>query len=86
MSKKSLPNQQRTLNEPPSELRCKNLVTKHRLSIQIGAKREKNAMCVHILTVRIPPLVVGYLFSPIDVMRKDNRIYIFLTVLIPVPP
>ena len=57
------PNQQRTLNMLPSELRCRNFVNKHRLSIQVGAKRAKTCMqCVHIPTEPpfcIPPLVVG---------------------------
>ena len=35
------PNQQRTLNKPPTELRRGNFVNKHRLGIQIGAKRAK---------------------------------------------
>ncbi len=35
------PNQQRTLNKLPTELRCRIFFTKHRLSMQIGAKRAK---------------------------------------------
>ncbi len=55
---------QRTLNKLPPELRCRNFVNKHRLSIQIGAKRAKTRMqCVCITTVHttlcIPRLVVG---------------------------
>ncbi len=44
-----IPNQQRTFDEFPTELRCGNVVNKHRLSIQIGAKRAKNvyAMCTY---------------------------------------
>ena len=44
-----LPNHQRTLNKLPTELRCQNFVTKHRLSIQIGTKHAKNvyAMCTY---------------------------------------
>ena len=45
------PNQQRTLNKLPSELRCRDFVYKHRLSIQIDARRAKTFMqCVHIQT------------------------------------
>ncbi len=36
------PNQQRTLNKPLTELRCRNFVDKHRLSMQIGAQMCKN--------------------------------------------
>ena len=36
------PNQQRTLNKLPTELRCKDFVTKHRLNIQTSAKMCKN--------------------------------------------
>ncbi len=58
-----MPNQQRTLNKLPPELRCRNLVNKHRLSIQVGAERAKTCMQrVYILTELpfcIPPLVVG---------------------------
>ncbi len=39
-----LPNQQLTLDKLPTELRCRNYVTKHRLSIQIGAKRAKTCV------------------------------------------
>ncbi len=40
---KSLPNQQqRTLNELPTELRCRNFDYKHRLSIQIDVQTCKN--------------------------------------------
>ncbi len=60
------PNQQRTLNKVLSELRCRNFVNNHRLSIQISAKRAKMCMqCVHVpteLIFCIPPLVVGYVF------------------------
>ena len=45
------PNQQRNLNKLPPELRCRNFVTKHRLSVQIGTKSAKMCMkCVHIPT------------------------------------
>ncbi len=44
--KKTQPNQQRTLNNLPNELRCRNFVTKHQLSIlQIGTKRAKTCTC-----------------------------------------
>ena len=48
----SLPNQQRTLNKLPTELRCRSFVNKHQLSTQIGAKRAKKTcmLCVHIPT------------------------------------
>ncbi len=36
------PDQQRTLSKLPTELRCRNLVNKHRLSMQIGMKACKN--------------------------------------------
>ena len=36
-----MPNQQRALNKLPTGLRCRNFVSKHRLSIQIGAKRAR---------------------------------------------
>ena len=61
--KKSAPNQQRNFNKLLTELRCKNFVNKHRLSIQIVTKRAKTCMqCVHIpteLPFCTPPLVVG---------------------------
>ncbi len=43
------PNQQRTLNKLPTELRCRSFANKHRLSIQIGAKCAKNmhATCIY---------------------------------------
>ncbi len=47
---KTLPNQQRTLHKLPTELRCRNFVTKHRLSIQICAKRAKNVCATCICT------------------------------------
>ena len=48
----TIPNQQRTLNKPPTELQCKNFFeNKYRLSMQIGAKRAKTCMqCVPIPT------------------------------------
>ena len=39
------PNQQCILNKRPTELRCRNFVNKHRVSIQIGAKRAKARVC-----------------------------------------
>ncbi len=39
------PNQQRTLSKLLTELRRRNFVNKHRLSIQIGAKRAKKRVC-----------------------------------------
>ncbi len=44
-----MPNQQRTLNKPPPELRCRNFINNHRLSTQIGTKRAKNvsATCTY---------------------------------------
>ena len=47
-SKKNLrlPNQQCTLNKLPTELRCRNLVNKNRLSIQIGRQRCKNVCAI----------------------------------------
>ena len=55
---------QRTFSKLPTELLCRNVFTKHRLSIQISAKRAKKTcmQCVHIpaeLPFCIPPLVVG---------------------------
>ncbi len=38
------PNQQGTLNKLPSELRRRDFVSKHRLSIQVGVEREKTCM------------------------------------------
>ncbi len=59
-----LPNQQRTLNKLPTELRCRNFVIRHRMTIQIGAKRAKTCMqCVHIpteLPFWKPLFVVGW--------------------------
>ena len=43
-----LPNRQRTLNKLPTELRCRNFVNKHRLRMQIGAKRAKMCKNVYI--------------------------------------
>ncbi len=58
-----LPSQQRTLNKLPPELRCRNFVNNHQLSIQIGAKRAKTwRRCVRIpteLPFCIPQLPVG---------------------------
>ncbi len=60
---KNPPNQQRTV-----KLRRRNFVTKHQLSIQIGAKRAKTCMqCVYTcmpteLSFCISPLVVGQTF------------------------
>ncbi len=58
-----VPNQQRTLNKLPTELGCRNLVHKHRLSTQIGAKRAttclQRAYILKELPFCIPPLVVG---------------------------
>ncbi len=60
---KKHPNQQRTLNKLPTELRCRNFANKHRLSVQIGTKRAKT--CVqHVyipteLPFCMPPLLVG---------------------------
>ena len=44
-----LPNRRCTLNKLPPELRGRNFVTKHRLSMQIGVKRAKNvyATCAY---------------------------------------
>ncbi len=58
------PNQQRTLNRLPPELRCKNYVIKHRPSVQVGSQTCKDA---YMQSVRIPtelpfctpPLLVG---------------------------
>ncbi len=59
------PNQQRTLNELLTEIRCKNFVDKHQPSIHIGTKRAKTCMqCVYIpteLPFCMPPLAVGLL-------------------------
>ena len=67
-----LPNQQRTLDKLPTELRCRNFVAKHRLSMEIGAKRAKACMqCVHIptgLSFCTPPLVVGCEMASTDAM------------------
>ena len=43
----AVPNQQRTLNKLPPELRCRNFVTKHRLSMQIGTKGVWNVYMFH---------------------------------------
>ncbi len=40
-----VPNQQHTLNKLPAELRCRNCINKHQLSMQVGAKRAKNCAC-----------------------------------------
>ena len=59
----SQPNQRRILNKLPTELRHRNFVNKHRLSMQIGANGAKLSMQrLHILTELpfcTPPLVVG---------------------------
>ncbi len=47
-----IPNQQRTLNKLPPELRCRKFVNMHRLSMEIGTKRAKKP-CMQ--RVRIPP-------------------------------
>ncbi len=55
-----LPNQQRSLNKLPTELRCRNFGNKCHMSIQVGTRR---VHAVHILTELpfcVPPLVVGY--------------------------
>ena len=60
------PNQQRTLNRLPTELRCGDFVTKHQLSMQVGARRAKTCtQCVRIpteLQLCMPPLVAGKQF------------------------
>ena len=58
------PSQQRTLNTLLTELRCRNFVNKHRLSIQIGAKRAKTwyAVSTYFNGACIPQLVVGHPF------------------------
>ncbi len=65
--RESPPNQQHTLNKLPTEFRHRNFVNKHRLSIQISAKRAITCMqCVHIpteLPFCMPPLLVGDPFS-----------------------
>ncbi len=57
------PNQQHILNKLPTDLRCRNFVNNHRLSMQIGAKYAKTCMQrVQIpteLPFCIPSLVVG---------------------------
>ncbi len=71
-----MPNQQRTVNKIPTELRCRNFVNKRRLSIQIGAKHAETYMqCVCIpteLPFCIPQLVVGWYcqYSPRSRRRK----------------
>ena len=39
------PNQQRTLNKPPPELRCKIFATKHRLSMRVGRPNVQERAC-----------------------------------------
>ena len=39
------PNQQRTLNKLPPELRRRNFVAKHRLSMQVGAQTCEKRVC-----------------------------------------
>ena len=74
-----LPNQQRTHNKLTTKLRCRNFVTQHRLSLQIGAKCAKTCMeCVvqYIptqLLFWIPPLVVGSVVSPRHFEAKNCR-------------
>ena len=41
----SAPNRQRTLNRLPPELRCRNLVTKHRVSTQVAAPNMRKRAC-----------------------------------------
>ena len=57
------PNKQCTLNKPPTELRSRYFVTKHQLSILVGAKCAKTCMQrLHIPTELpscMPPLVAG---------------------------
>ncbi len=43
------PNQQRTLSKLPTELRCRNFVNKHQLSIQGSTKRAKT--CLHCVCI-----------------------------------
>ncbi len=64
--KKSKPNQQRTLDRHPTELRRRKFFNEHPLSLQIGAKRAKKVCvtCIYIfwtelLPFRVPQLVVG---------------------------
>ncbi len=65
ISKYSYPTKGRALSKLPTEQRCRNFVNKHRLSVQIGAKRTKNVyicQCAHFpteLPFCIPPLLVG---------------------------
>ncbi len=84
------PNQQRTLNRLPTDLRCRNFVTKHRLSIKIGARRVKTCMqCVRIPT-ELPfcmPAVVVKLRASINCklgpLLKKKKSYPSWTVLVP---
>ncbi len=60
----NLPNQQRTLNKLPTELRRRNFVDEHRLSMQNWCPNmQKRACTVHVLQLSfhfcIPPLLVG---------------------------
>ncbi len=63
------------LNKLPTEFRRRNFVDKHRLSVQIGAKRAKSCIqCVCIpteLPFCIPPLVVGCPFSSMDFFSRE---------------
>ena len=60
-----VPNQQLTLNKPPTELRCKKFANKHRPSMQIRRQRCKRRVR-NVCTFRpsfhfcMPPLVVGW--------------------------
>ncbi len=62
------PNQQQTLSKLLTELRGRNFVTKHRLSIQVGAKRAKNVygMCKYSDWASILHATVGGWVEQID--------------------
>ncbi len=54
------PNQQRTLNKLPTDPRCRNFVTKRRLSIQVGVKCAKKHVCnVYVFQLSILHITVG---------------------------
>ncbi len=81
--KKHLPNQQRTLNKLPTELRRRNFAYKQRLAIQIGTKCAKTLHEIPTeLPFCVPPLVVGF-FCAVCAPRSMNGLLLVFVLLFP---
>ncbi len=75
-----IPDQRRTLNGLPPELRCRNFVDKHRPSMRIGRQTCRNVyhnVCVFRLSFHFAfhPLVVGLTCCTADLPTCEHRSY-----------